>query len=169
MRYLNINKIKSSIVISLLLCVITIGVFNCSTDETQTVTNFTNLTWEDEFDVDGALNSDYWDYNIGGDGWGNNELQYYTDRLENVKVEDGMLHITALQESFEGSEYTSARIITKGKFEQTYGRYEARIKLPWGQGIWPAFWLLLELISILTHGQTVAKLISWKIAVRNQL
>ncbi len=142
MRYLNINKIKSSIVISLLLCVITIGVFNCSTDETQTVTNFTNLTWEDEFDVDGALNSDYWDYNIGGDGWGNNELQYYTDRLENVKVEDGMLHITALQESFEGSEYTSARIITKGKFEQTYGRYEARIKLPWGQGIWPAFWLL---------------------------
>lgn len=135
-------KINSKFIYSIVCLAVFFLITNCDTDETQTVTTFDNLTWEDEFDVDGAPNSENWDYNIGGDGWGNNELQYYTDRTENVKVEDGMLHITALQEDFEGSGYTSARMITKGKFEQTYGRYEARIKLPWGQGVWPAFWLL---------------------------
>jgi len=75
-------------------------------------------------------------------GWGNNELQYYTDREENVKVENGFLVITAREESFEGSEYTSGRIITKDKREYVYGRFEARMRLPWGQGIWPAFWML---------------------------
>lgn len=135
-------KINSKFIYSIVCLAVFFLITNCDTDETQTVTTFDNLTWEDEFDVDGAPNSENWDYNIGGDGWGNNELQYYTDRTENVKVENGMLHITALQEDFEGSGYTSARMITKGKFEQTYGRYEARIKLPWGQGVWPAFWLL---------------------------
>ena len=135
-------KINIKFIYSIVCLAVFFLITNCDTDETQTVTTFDNLTWEDEFDVDGAPNSENWDYNIGGDGWGNNELQYYTDRTENVKVEDGMLHITALQEDFEGSGYTSARMITKGKFEQTYGRYEARIKLPWGQGVWPAFWLL---------------------------
>lgn len=135
-------KINIKFIYSIVCLAVFFLITNCDTDETQTVTTFDNLTWEDEFDVDGAPNSENWDYNIGGDGWGNNELQYYTDRTENVKVENGMLHITALQEDFEGSGYTSARMITKGKFEQTYGRYEARIKLPWGQGVWPAFWLL---------------------------
>lgn len=135
-------KINSNFIFSILCFAVFFLITNCDTDETQKVTNFSQLTWQDEFDVDGAPNSANWDYNIGGDGWGNNELQYYTDRPENVKVEDGMLHITALQEDFEGSGFTSARLLTKGKFEQTYGRYEARIKLPWGQGIWPAFWLL---------------------------
>jgi len=118
--------------------------YSCSTDETQTVANFTNLVMQDEFTTDGAPDSSLWGYDIGTgeSGWGNNELQYYTDRAENVKVENGVLHITALQESFEGAGYTSARILTKGLFEQAYGRFEARIKLPWGQGIWPAFWLL---------------------------
>lgn len=120
----------------------------CDPDETQNVVTLTNLTWEDDFDTDGAPNSSNWTYEIGDGtaqgipGWGNNELQYYTDRPENVVVEDGMLKITARQEQFEGRSYTSARILTRGLFEQSYGRFEARIKLPWGQGIWPAFWML---------------------------
>lgn len=119
-------------------------VLGCSTDETQTVVNFTTLVLEEEFEADGAPNSAIWGYNIGtGDnGWGNNELQYYTDRSDNVKVENGSLVITAREESFNGAPYTSARLLTKGLFEQTYGRFEARIQLPFGKGIWPAFWLL---------------------------
>lgn len=121
---------------------------SCDPDETQTVTTFDRLTMQDEFETPGALNASIWSFDIGNGadiglpGWGNNELQYYTDRPENVIVEDGMLKITAIQENFEGSGYTSARILTKGKFQQKYGRFEARIQLPWGQGIWPAFWML---------------------------
>ena len=125
-------------------------IFNsCDLDENQVVTNFTNLTWEDNFDTNGSPNSTRWTYDIGDGtaegipGWGNNELQYYTDRPENVVIEDGMLKITAIKEPYEGRNYTSARILTKGGlFQQAYGRFEARIKLPWGQGLWPAFWLL---------------------------
>lgn len=121
---------------------------SCNADDTQTVTTLNNLVWADEFDVDGAPNTDLWNYDIGNGaeqgipGWGNNELQYYTDRPENVVVENGMLKIMALSESFGGSSYTSARINTKDLFEQKYGRFEARIQLPWGQGLWPAFWML---------------------------
>nr|WP_248724947.1 glycoside hydrolase family 16 protein [Seonamhaeicola sp. ML3] len=117
---------------------------SCETDDTQTVASFTNLVMADEFNTDGAPNSEIWGYDIGTgtNGWGNNELQYYTDRTENVTVQNGVLIITAKQEQFEGAAYTSARLLTKGKFEQTYGRYEARIRLPYGKGIWPAFWLL---------------------------
>lgn len=118
--------------------------FSCSNEENQTVATFTELVLQDEFDTDGAPNSTIWDNNIGTgiEGWGNNELQYYTDRDENVVVQNGFLIITAKEESFEGSPYTSARLLTKGLFEQTYGRFEARMRLPSGQGIWPAFWLL---------------------------
>ncbi len=132
------SSIISSMALAVLLCT------SCSTDEIQTVTNFTNLTFEDNFDTDGSLNTATWNFDIGTgeNGWGNNELQYYTDRLENAKVEDGILHITARKEPFSGSGYTSARITTKGKIEQQYGRFEARLQLPWGQGVWPAFWLL---------------------------
>lgn len=121
---------------------------SCDTDETQTVTTLNNLTLAQDFDVDGAPDANVWNYDIGNGadqgipGWGNNELQYYTDRPENIVVENGMLKITAIQESFEGSGYTSARIQTKDKFEQQYGRFEARIQLPWSQGLWPAFWML---------------------------
>ncbi len=116
----------------------------CATDETQTVARFTELVMEDEFDTDGAPNNAVWDYDLGTgtNGWGNNELQYYTDRAKNVTVENGVLLITANKESYEGTAYTSARLITKGLFEQMYGRFEARIRLPFGQGMWPAFWLL---------------------------
>jgi beta-glucanase (GH16 family) len=119
-------------------------VLSCSSDEKQTVTTKNKLVMQDEFDVNGAPNSAYWSYNIGtgSNGWGNNELQYYTSRPQNVVIEDGMLKITARRESFMGSNFTSARILTKGKIEQQYGRIEARIKLPLGKGLWPAFWML---------------------------
>lgn len=115
----------------------------CETD-TQTVVNFTQLVMQDEFNVDGQPNAGLWNYDIGRgqNGWGNNELQFYTDRAKNVTVKDGNLVITADKESFSGAQYTSARLVTKGKFEQAYGRFEARMQLPWGQGIWPAFWML---------------------------
>lgn len=118
--------------------------FSCNTDETQEVTQFTNLVMADEFDTDGAPNSDLWNYDIGTgeNGWGNQELQYYTDRPENVTVQNGVMIITAREENFNGASYTSARLLTKGKFEQSYGRFEARMRLPYGKGIWPAFWLL---------------------------
>jgi beta-glucanase (GH16 family) len=137
---------KSSFYITAL--VLTISLLGCDLDETQEVVTLSNLVWEDNFDVDGAPDASKWAFEIGDGtaqgipGWGNNELQYYTDRPENVSVENGVLKITARQESFEGSGYTSARLITKGLFQQKYGRFEARVKLPTGQGLWPAFWLL---------------------------
>lgn len=137
---------KSSLYIIALF--LTVSLLGCDLDETQEVVTLSNLVWEDNFDVDGAPDASKWAFEIGDGtaqgipGWGNNELQYYTDRPENVSVENGVLKITARQESFEGSGYTSARLITKGLFQQKYGRFEARVKLPTGQGLWPAFWLL---------------------------
>lgn len=102
------------------------------------------LVWAEEFDEPGAPCSDTWSYNLGnGDnGWGNGESQYYTDRPENVIVENGNLVITARAEEFEGFDYTSARLITFQNFDFEYGRVEARAKLPTGGGTWPAIWLL---------------------------
>ena len=142
----NINLKFKNIYISLF-AAMTVNV-GCDLNETQTVTTFDNLVWADEFDVAGTPDSSKWTFEIGDGtaqgipGWGNNELQYYTDRPENVKVEDGNLVITANRESYMGAAYTSARVLTKGKYQTKYGRFEARIKLPWGQGLWPAFWLL---------------------------
>lgn len=101
------------------------------------------LVWSDEFDGN-SLNTDYWVYDIGtGEwGWGNNELQYYTNRKENVEVKNGNLIITARKENYGGMNYTSGRIKTKGKISWKYGKIEARIKIPTGQGVWPAFWML---------------------------
>lgn len=119
-------------------------IVGCSINEKQTVVTKTQLVMSDEFNVDGAPNPTLWSYDIGtgSNGWGNNELQYYTNRSQNIVVEDGLLKITALKESYLGSSYTSAKILTKGKFDKKYGRIEARIKLPWGKGLWPAFWML---------------------------
>ena len=102
--------------------------------------------WSDEFD---ALDTTKWTFEIGtgSSGWGNNEWEYYTDRSENAYVQDGILHIRANKEDYKGSKYTSARMITKGKFSFTYGTVEARIALPVGKGIWPAFWMLGENID----------------------
>ena len=99
------------------------------------------LDWSDEFDGT-ALDHTKWVEETGGNGWGNNELEFYTSRPENVRVTDGTLVIEARREHYENREYTSARIKTQGLKERTYGRYEARMKLPKGQGIWPAFWML---------------------------
>jgi hypothetical protein len=106
--------------------------------------DYTNLVWADEFDVDGAPNTANWGYNIGiGDnGWGNNESQYYTSRPENVIVQGGFLKITAKAESYMGSNYTSARLVSENKYEFTYGKVEWRAKLPTGGGTWPALWML---------------------------
>jgi beta-glucanase (GH16 family) len=103
------------------------------------------LAWSDDFDgpAGTAPDATYWQYDTGGSGWGNNELQFYTARPGNVSLDGaGHLAITAIQESYQGRPYTSGRINGMGKFEQGPGRWEARIKLPSGQGIWPAFWLL---------------------------
>jgi beta-glucanase (GH16 family) len=105
------------------------------------------LTWRDEFDGPG-LDASKWTCVVGGNGFGNHELEYYTDRPENVSIDDGILVIKAIQETYTGTEgitrgFTSARLHTREKFSQAYGRFEARIRLPrGGPGIWPAFWLL---------------------------
>lgn len=102
--------------------------------------------WHDEFDGT-AIDASKWTFETGATGWGNNEWQYYTARSENAYVQDGILHIRANKERYESSDYTSARMITKGTFSFTYGTVEARIALPMGKGIWPAFWLLGENID----------------------
>jgi len=110
-----------------------------------------NLLWEDDFD--GAeLKTEYWGFDTADGcqldsnlcGWGNNELQYYTKREENVRVEDGLLKITAQKEIpfYEGKPYTSARIVTRNKVDFRYGRVDVRARIPRGQGIWPAIWML---------------------------
>jgi beta-glucanase (GH16 family) len=101
-----------------------------------------DLLWADEFDYTGAPDPSKWNIETGGGGWGNNELQYYTEREENVVVGNGVLTITALEESYGGLDYTSARITTQDKFDVKYGRIEARIRLPYSKGLWPAFWML---------------------------
>lgn len=105
------------------------------------------LVWSDEFDgtTGDPPNPENWTFDIGTgtDGWGNNELQYYTNRTENIHIDGkGSLVIKAIQEPFEGRNYTSARITTKGLKEFRFGRIEARIKAPFSQGLWPAFWML---------------------------
>ncbi len=137
---------KLNIKYYLVLSSILLAFFSCNEDETQKVTTKSNLVMEDNFDVNGAPNPNLWVFDVGrgpnGDGWGNNELQYYTNRPENAIVQNGYLIITAQKENLGGASYTSARIKTKGKFEQKHGRFEARIKLPQGKGIFPAFWML---------------------------
>lgn len=98
--------------------------------------------WADEFDYSGAPDPSKWGYDIGGHGWGNNEAQYYTNRIENARVEDGRLIITAIKETTEGKEYSSTRLISKSKGDFLYGRFEIKAKLPSGKGTWPAIWML---------------------------
>ena len=98
--------------------------------------------WSDEFDYSGKPDHAKWGYDIGGEGWGNNELQYYTDNIKNASVANGVLTITAIREPEGGREYSSARLVSKNKGDFLYGRIEVRAKLPTGKGTWPAIWML---------------------------
>jgi len=100
------------------------------------------LVWSDEFDYTGPPDSSKWGYDIGGHGWGNNEKQYYTDQKENAWVSDGVLRIRAKREVYEGSEFTSARLVTKDKGDWLYGRVEIRLRFPTARGAWAAAWML---------------------------
>lgn len=107
------------------------------------------LVWSDEFNGSNSSSPDTtkWTFDLGGKGWGNKELETYTSRTENAYLQDGMLVIQALKEDYTGADgvarhYTSARLKTRGHFQQMCGRFEARLKLPAGQGLWPAFWML---------------------------
>ncbi len=101
-----------------------------------------HLVWSDEFEYEGSPDASKWNYDIGGHGWGNNELQYYTSRLNNVRVGDGVLTIEAKLENYSGLKYTSTRIISKNKGDWLYARIEVKAKLPSGRGTWPAIWML---------------------------
>lgn len=121
------------------------------------------LVWSDEFNGPNgsAVDASKWVSETGGGGWGNDELEYYTARPLNAYQQDGNLVIKVLAEKYTGTDgvtrnYTSARLKTLGKFSQAYGRFEARIKIPRGQGIWPAFWMMgddIEKIGWPTGGE----------------
>jgi len=100
------------------------------------------LIWSDEFNTDGRPDASKWSYDLGGHGWGNKELQYYTDRPENARVEGGRLILEARLETHQSNRYTSARLHTRGKQTFCYGRVEVSAKLPAAMGSWPAIWML---------------------------
>ena len=101
----------------------------------------TTPIWEDNFSSNGVPDQSKWTFEVGGNGWGNNELQYYTSG-NNASVVNGNLVIQANKENFQGRQYTSSRMISKGKGDWLYGRFEVRAKLPLGKGTWPALWML---------------------------
>jgi beta-glucanase (GH16 family) len=111
---------------------------------TVTPTGDWKLVWSDEFDAPNgsAVDTTKWSFNTGSGGWGNGELQYYTDRTDNAYIQDGALVIKAQREDYVASRYTSARLVTRGKGDWLHGRFEVRARLPYGQGIWPAIWML---------------------------
>lgn len=115
---------------------------------TQVIVNVAlALVWSEEFDVAGTPNPAKWGYDLGAGGWGNNEVQNYTNRADNAVVSNGTLRITAKAETYNGSTYTSARLLSKDKFSFKYGKVEVRAKLPTGVGTWPAIWMLGNNIS----------------------
>jgi beta-glucanase (GH16 family) len=102
------------------------------------------LVWSDEFNGT-SIDTNHWKFETGNhNGWGNQELEYYTKRPENAFVSNGVLHIVARRENFHGFAYTSARLTSRGLFSKKYGRFEFRAKMPAGQGFWPALWLMPE-------------------------
>jgi len=140
------NKIKVFLIIIILLQLF----LSCNKRQSSTYeivqptpTKTWVIVWQDEFDGS-DINSSNWSFDIGSlyGGWGNNELEYYTSRTQNAYVENGNLIIQALKEDYNGYSYTSARLKSINKIYFKYGKIEAKIKLPYGQGIWPAFWMM---------------------------
>lgn len=125
---------------------------SCSSPEKNPSENRNDyeLVWSDDFEYEGLPDTAKWSYDVGDGcpdlcGWGNNELQYYTqDQLKNARVEDGHLVIEAHREEYESRNYTSARLLTRDKQSWKYGRFEIKAKLPSGNGTWPAIWMLPE-------------------------
>ncbi|KFF19640.1 family 16 glycosylhydrolase [Chryseobacterium sp. JM1] len=118
------------------------SITNCVSNKTH---SGKKLIWSDEFNGKGLPDSLKWNYDVGGDGYGNQEAQFYTkNRLENARMEGGNLIIEARKENWEKNQYTSARLLTKGKFSFQYGTVEIRAKLPKGRGTWPAIWMMSE-------------------------
>lgn len=126
-----------------LVFVFVLAVSACSSNK-QTDSSW-EMVWSDEFNKDGLPDSTKWDYDLGSDqGWGNNELEYYTKRAENARVENGHLTIEARKEKMDSFNYTSARMVTRGKAAWQYGKIEVKAKIPKGLGTWPAIWMLAE-------------------------
>jgi beta-glucanase (GH16 family) len=116
--------------------------------ESQVIKDY-KLVWSDEFNYTGLPDSSKWNYDIGGEGWGNNELEYYTSkRLENARAENGNLIIEARKEEYKGMHYTSARLVTNNKAAWQYGKIEVKAKIPKGRGTWPAIWMMAENIKV---------------------
>ena len=148
---IKVMKKNSKNIVSAALCsLLLFTLFGCQKENGQKLTQRNwQLVWSDEFNDTAGVPPDTakWKFDIGTgpnyDGWGNAELEYYTNRTSNASLDgNGNLAITAKREAYSGSAFTSARIKTMGLFDQSYGRFEARIKTPWGPGVWPAFWLL---------------------------
>lgn len=107
------------------------------------------MIWNDEFEKNGLPDTNKWTYDVGGHGWGNNELQFYTaKRSKNARIEDGKLIIEAIKENYEGKGFTSARLVTRGKASWNKGKIEVRAKIPSGLGTWPAIWMLADKIPL---------------------
>jgi beta-glucanase (GH16 family) len=136
-RNLAVNQCRSSLC-ALVLLVVFFASFETARAEWK-------LAWSDEFDSN-AINTKNWQFDIGNGngGWGNRELEYYTSRPENAFVSDGLLHIAARMESYNGFHFTSAKLKSAHRFSKTFGRFEFRAKLPYGQGYWPALWMMPE-------------------------
>jgi beta-glucanase (GH16 family) len=125
---------------NIIISIFNILVFSCASPKIDS-----NLIWSDEFESEGLPDSEKWVYDVGGHGWGNNELQFYTENeLLNARVENGILIIEAHQDSSYEKGYTSARLLTRGKAAWKYGYIEVKAKLPQGLGTWPAIWMLPE-------------------------
>lgn len=140
-------KIISETVL-LFITIISISFAGCSKDETINIPKDTipeipgyTLIWNDEFES-ATIDLTKWEHEVNGDGGGNNELQYYTAAASNSYIENGSLVIQALKENYQTKEYTSARLRTADRGDWLYGRIDVRAKLPFGQGLWPAIWML---------------------------
>lgn len=135
-------RLLYQILLLMIICDTTYGQVNQAKESGTTAKM--KLFWSEEFNVDGKPDPKTWVYDIGNgpDGWGNQELEYYTNKEENAFVSNGTLKIKAIKENYNGQMYTSARLKTQGKFQFTYGRVEIRAKLPDAKGTWPAAWML---------------------------